>query len=55
MIDSQTSSAIRTITVGFGIAPNQFPEEVADYTAGKEFHLTLKISGAKLQIKIIMS
>ena len=25
------SSTIRTITVGFGISPNQFPKEVADY------------------------
>ena len=24
-------SPIRTVTVGFGISPNQFPKEVADY------------------------
>ena len=25
-------------TVGFGISPNQLPAQVADYTAGGEFH-----------------
>ena len=29
-------------TVGFGIAPNQPPKWVADYTAGKESHLAPK-------------
>ena len=32
---------ITTVTVGFGIAPNQ-PKRLADYTAGKEFHLAPK-------------
>jgi hypothetical protein len=29
-------------TVGFGLAPNQPPKRVADYTAGRESHPTPK-------------
>ena len=35
------SFTIRTVTVGFGIAPNR-AARLADYTAGKELHLTPK-------------
>ena len=35
---SYISSLIQTLTVGFGIAPNQPQKWVADYTAGRELH-----------------
>ena len=39
--DKTKTSSIRTVTVGFGISPNQL--SLADYTAGEEFHLAPKI------------
>ena len=32
------SSLIQTVTVGFGISPNQPHKRVADYTAGRDLH-----------------
>lgn len=37
-----SDSFIRTMTVGFGISPNQPENGRADYTAGGEFHSALK-------------
>lgn len=37
-IKLHVSSLIQTLTVGFGISPNQPPQRVADYTAGGELH-----------------
>ncbi len=37
------SSSIQTLTVGTGIAPVHAPKELADCTAGGDFHPALKI------------
>jgi hypothetical protein len=36
LFDVNCSSIIQTLTVGFGISPNQSQMGVADYTAGRE-------------------
>ena len=49
------TSLIRTVTVGFGISPNQFPlRKSRTVTAGKEFHLALKFSTAKIHKILIL-
>lgn len=49
------TSLIRTVTVGFGISPNQFPVgKSRTVTAGKEFHLALKFYAAKIHNFLIL-